>query len=47
MASPRPRTRAAEIVAKLNREINAVLADPGLVARLADLGDVRRCEIAL
>jgi tripartite-type tricarboxylate transporter receptor subunit TctC len=27
-----------EIVSRLNREINAGLADPGLKARLADLG---------
>ena len=33
-----PKNTSAEIVAKLNREINAVLADPKLVARLADLG---------
>jgi tripartite-type tricarboxylate transporter receptor subunit TctC len=33
-----PRNTPAEIVAKLNREINAVLADPRVKARIADLG---------
>jgi tripartite-type tricarboxylate transporter receptor subunit TctC len=33
-----PKNTAAEIVAKLNKEINAGLADPKLRARLADLG---------
>jgi len=33
-----PRNMPAEIVEKLNREINAGLADPKLKARLADLG---------
>ncbi len=33
-----PRNTAAEIVDKLNREINAGLADPKIKARLADLG---------
>jgi tripartite-type tricarboxylate transporter receptor subunit TctC len=33
-----PRNTPAEIVKKLNREINAGLADPKLKARLADLG---------
>lgn len=33
-----PKNTSAEIVAKLNKEINMVLADPKLVARLADLG---------
>jgi tripartite-type tricarboxylate transporter receptor subunit TctC len=33
-----PRNTAAEIVGKLNKEINAGLADPTLKARLADLG---------
>ena len=33
-----PRTTPAEIVDKLNKEINAGLADPKLKARLADLG---------
>ena len=30
--------RSAEIIGKLNKEINAGLADPKLKARLADLG---------
>jgi tripartite-type tricarboxylate transporter receptor subunit TctC len=33
-----PRNTPAEIVDKLNKEINAGLADPKLRARLADLG---------
>jgi tripartite-type tricarboxylate transporter receptor subunit TctC len=33
-----PRNTPAEIVEKLNKEINAALADPKLKARLADLG---------
>jgi tripartite-type tricarboxylate transporter receptor subunit TctC len=33
-----PKTTPAEIVEKLNKEINAALADPKLKARLADLG---------
>ena len=33
-----PRNVPAEIVEKLNREINTALADPGLKVRLADLG---------
>ena len=33
-----PRTTPAEIVDKLNREINAVLADPKAKARIAELG---------
>jgi tripartite-type tricarboxylate transporter receptor subunit TctC len=33
-----PRRTPAAIVDKLNREINAALADPGMKARLADLG---------
>jgi tripartite-type tricarboxylate transporter receptor subunit TctC len=35
-----PKGTPAEIVEKLNREINAVLTDPKLKARLADLGGV-------
>jgi len=35
-----PRNTPAEIVNKLNAEINACLADPGLKARLADLGGI-------
>jgi tripartite-type tricarboxylate transporter receptor subunit TctC len=34
-----PRNVPAEIVEKLNKEINAALADPGMQARLADLGN--------
>ena len=34
-----PRTTPAEIIDKLNREINAVLADQGMRARIADLGE--------
>ena len=37
-ASVRPRDTPAEIVDKLNKEINAALADPKMKARLADLG---------
>jgi tripartite-type tricarboxylate transporter receptor subunit TctC len=33
-----PRNTASEIVEKLNKEVNAVLADPKTKARLADLG---------
>jgi len=33
-----PKTTPAEIVDKLNKEINAALADPNVKARLADLG---------
>jgi tripartite-type tricarboxylate transporter receptor subunit TctC len=33
-----PRSTPAEIVERLNKEINAGLADPKLTARLADLG---------
>ena len=35
-----PKDTPAEIVEKLNREINAVLTDPKLKARLADFGGV-------
>jgi tripartite-type tricarboxylate transporter receptor subunit TctC len=35
-----PRNTPAEIVAKLNKEINAGLADPAIKARIADLGSV-------
>jgi tripartite-type tricarboxylate transporter receptor subunit TctC len=35
-----PRNTSAEIVDKLNREINAALADPKIKGRLADLGSV-------
>ena len=40
MESWRPRARRPAIVDKLNAAINGVLADPKLVARLADLGGV-------
>jgi tripartite-type tricarboxylate transporter receptor subunit TctC len=33
-----PRNTPAEIIDKLNKEINASLADPKLKARIADLG---------
>ena len=33
-----PRNTPSEIIAKLNIEINAALADPKMKARLADLG---------
>ena len=33
-----PRNTPSEIIDKLNREINAGLADPKIKARLADLG---------
>ena len=33
-----PRNTPAEIIDKLNREINAGLADPKIKARIADLG---------
>jgi tripartite-type tricarboxylate transporter receptor subunit TctC len=33
-----PKNTPAEIIDKLNREINAALADPDIKARLADLG---------
>jgi tripartite-type tricarboxylate transporter receptor subunit TctC len=35
-----PKNTPAEIVDKLNKEINAVLADPKIKARLADLGGI-------
>ncbi len=34
-----PRNTPAEIIDKLNREINAGLADPRIRARIADLGN--------
>jgi tripartite-type tricarboxylate transporter receptor subunit TctC len=34
-----PRNTPAAVVDKLNKEINAVLADPGMRARIADLGE--------
>ena len=36
-----PKSTPAEIVDRLNREINAGLADPKMKARLADLGGIR------
>ena len=42
-----PKNTPAEIVDKLNKEINAGLADPKIKARLADLGGtVLRCSPA-
>ena len=38
-----PKNTPAEIVDKLNREINAALADPKMKARLADLGGDGAC----
>ena len=38
MASACLRNTPAEIIDKLNKEINAALADPTMKARLADLG---------
>ncbi len=38
MASARPRITPAEIVEKLNRQINAAIADPAMKARLAAIG---------
>jgi tripartite-type tricarboxylate transporter receptor subunit TctC len=35
-----PKNTPAEIIEKLNSEINACLADPKMMARLADLGGV-------
>jgi tripartite-type tricarboxylate transporter receptor subunit TctC len=35
-----PKNTPAEVVAKLNQEINAALADPRMKARLADLGGI-------
>jgi tripartite-type tricarboxylate transporter receptor subunit TctC len=35
-----PRSTPTEIVAKLNREINAALVDPKIKARLAELGGI-------
>ena len=34
-----PRNTPAAVIDKLNREINAVLADPGMRARIADIGE--------
>ena len=38
-----PKNTPAEIVDKLNKEINAGLADPKIKARLADLGGDGAC----
>ena len=38
LASERPRRRTSDIIDKLNKSINAGLADPMMKARLADLG---------
>jgi tripartite-type tricarboxylate transporter receptor subunit TctC len=35
-----PASTPAEIIGKLNAEVNAALADPAIKARLADLGSV-------
>jgi tripartite-type tricarboxylate transporter receptor subunit TctC len=35
-----PKNTPAEIIDKLNREINAALADPKLIGRLAELGSI-------
>ena len=35
-----PKNTPPEIIDKLNREINQALADPGMQAKLADLGGV-------
>jgi tripartite-type tricarboxylate transporter receptor subunit TctC len=40
MGSARPRNTPTEIIDKLNKEINAALADPKIKARLADMGAV-------
>ena len=37
-ALARPRTRPVEIIDKLNKEINAALADPTIKTRFAELG---------
>ena len=41
-----PKATPAEIVEKLNKEINAGLADPKMKARLADLGGTRASGLA-
>ena len=43
-ALARPQGTPAEIIDKLNKEINAGLADPKMKARLADLGGMCRCR---
>ena len=39
-----PKDTPAEIIDKLNKEINAALADPKIKARLADLGGAVLCR---
>ena len=41
-----PKDTPAEIIEKLNKEINAGLADPKIKARLADLGGTCACGLA-
>ena len=41
-----PKNTPAEIIDKLNKEINAGLADPKMKARLADLGGTAACRLA-
>ncbi len=41
-----PKNTPAEIIDKLNKEINAALADPKMKARLADLGGTVLAELA-
>ena len=41
-----PKDTPAEIIEKLNKEINAGLADPKMKARLADLGGTVTCGLA-
>ena len=41
-----PKNTPAEIIDKLNKEINAALADPKIKARLADLGGIAHCRLA-
>ena len=41
-----PKNTPAEIVDKLNKEINAALADPKIKARLAELGGTVACGFA-
>ena len=40
-----PKNTPAEIIDKLNKEINAALADPKIKARLADLGRHGACQV--
>ena len=41
-----PKNTPAEIIDKLNKEINAALADPKIKARFADLGSIGACGLA-